>query len=160
MIAGSGPNETRYRALAIKLGIEDRVTFLGHVDQGVFAELYGAADIVANCSEREGIANALLEALACGTPLVATPVFGSPEVIKVAQAGILTADRSVEAIALAISKLLAKLPERAATRAYAERYDWHQTGKQHRTILAAVLAKHSARCAEEEQNMLAHHATL
>lgn len=159
MIAGSGPNETRYRALAIKLGIEDRVTFFGHVDQPLLAELYGVADIVANCSEREGIANVLLEALACGTPLVATPVFGSPEVVKVAQAGVLTADRSVEAIAAAITKLLAMPPERTATRAYAERYDWHQTGEQHRAVLAAVIASHPARPSVDGQKIFSRHAS-
>ena len=139
-IVGHGPKEAAYRALATELGVADRVDFLGHVDQPRLAELYGAADVVANCSAREGIANVLLEALACGTPLVATPVWGSPEVVRVREAGMLTRDRSVEAIAEGIATVLADPPDRAATRAYAERYDWRETGRQHRAVLAAAVA--------------------
>ncbi len=136
MIAGDGPRDGALRALAATLGVAERVRFLGHVDQPRLPDLYGAADIVVNAADREGIANVLLEALACGTPLVATPVWGSPEVVKVPQAGVLSADRSAAAIRDAIAHLLAALPDRAATRAYAERYDWRETGRQHRALLA------------------------
>jgi teichuronic acid biosynthesis glycosyltransferase TuaC len=142
MIAGHGPNEAMLRALAVELGVADRVDFLGHVDQARLRDLYGAVDIVANCSEREGISNVLLEGLACGTPLVATPVWGSPEVVKAPEAGRLTRDRSVEGIADAVAAVLADPPDRAATRAYAERYDWNETGRQHRAVLAAAVAGH------------------
>lgn len=145
MIAGQGPNEAALRALAAELGIADRVDFLGHVDQALLVDLYGAVDIVANCSAREGISNVLLEALACGTPLVATPVWGSPEVVRVAAAGVLTQGRSVAAVAAAIASVLADPPDRAATRRYAERYDWHATGRHHRAILAAAVAAHRPR---------------
>jgi teichuronic acid biosynthesis glycosyltransferase TuaC len=118
MIAGDGPRDAALRALAKSFGVADRVDFLGHVDQDALPDLYGAADVTVSCSDREGIANVLLESLACGTPLVATPVWGSPEVVRVPQAGVLTADRSDAAIADGIARLLANLPDRAATRAY------------------------------------------
>ena len=140
MIAGDGPRDAALRGLAAELGASDRVTFLGHVDQQRLPDLYGAADIAVNCADREGIANVLLEALACGTPLVATPVWGSPEVVKVPEAGMLSADRSADAIRAAIMRLLAEMPDRAATRAYAERYDWRETGRQHRALLEAAVA--------------------
>ena len=139
MIAGDGPRDRALRALAMNLGVGDRVEFLGHVDQERLPGLYGAADIALNCADREGIANVLLEAIACGTPLVATPVWGSPEVVKVREAGLLTADRSVPAISDAIARLLAALPERAATRRYAESYDWRRTGREHRALLQAAV---------------------
>ncbi len=139
MIAGDGPREAALRALAAELGVDDRVRFLGHVDQQRLPDLYGAADVAVNCADREGIANVLLEALACGTPLVATPVWGSPEVVKVPEAGSLSADRSAPAIRDAVARLLAALPDRAATRRYAERYDWRETGRQHRALLAAAV---------------------
>ena len=144
MIAGHGPRHAALQALAGAIGVADRVTFLGHVDQTRLVDLYGAVDVVANCSEREGISNVLLEALACGTPLVATPVWGSPEVVKVREAGVLTAGRSDAAIAEGIARLLGDLPDRAATRAYAERYDWRETGRRHRALLAAAVAGHGA----------------
>lgn len=140
MIAGDGPRDAALRALAAELGVGSRVRFLGHVDQHELPALYGAADVALNCADREGIANVLLEALACGTPLVATPVWGSPEVVCVPEAGRLSADRSAPAIRDAVAALLADLPDRAATRAYALRYDWRETGRQHRALLAGAVA--------------------
>lgn len=145
MIAGDGPREAALRALAESLGVSGRVDFLGHVDQHRLPGLYGAADVTASCSDREGIANVLLESLACGTPLVATPVWGSPEVVRVPEAGVLTSDRSDAAIADGIARLLADLPDRAATRAYGERYDWRETGRQHRALLVAAVAEHRSK---------------
>nr|WP_295666435.1 glycosyltransferase [Sphingomonas sp.] len=145
MIAGTGPCEIALKALAESLGVRDRIDFLGHVDQDSLAELYGAADVVANCSEREGISNVLLEALACGTPLVATPVWGSPEVVSRAAAGVLTADRSDAAIAKGIAKLIASPPDRSETRAYAETFNWHDTGRQHHRLLTDAVANHRRR---------------
>ena len=147
MIAGDGPRDAALRALVAELGVGERVTFLGHVDQQRLPDLYGAADIAVNCADREGIANVLLEALACGTPLVATPVWGSPEVVKVPEAGLLSADRSAEAIRAAITRLLSAMPDRAATRAYAERYDWRETGRQHRALLEVAVAHSTHRSA-------------
>jgi glycosyltransferase involved in cell wall biosynthesis len=148
VIAGDGPRDADLRALADKLGVSDRVRFLGHVDQHQLPDLYGAADVTASCSDREGIANVLLESLACGTPLVATPVWGSPEVLRVPEAGVLTADRSDEAIRAGIAQLLANLPDRAATRRYGERYNWNETGRQHRALLAQAIEGHRGKLAE------------
>ena len=145
MIAGDGPREGDLRVLADRLGVADRVRFLGHVDQHRLPDLYGAADVTASCSDREGIANVLLESLACGTPLVATPVWGSPEVVRVPEAGVLTAERSDAAIRDGIARLLADLPDRAATRRYGERYNWDETGRQHRALLAEAIANHRPR---------------
>ena len=144
MIAGEGPRRPALQALAAELGVADRVTLTGLVDQRRLAALYGAADVTLNCSAREGIANVLLESLACGTPLVATPVWGSPEVVRVAEAGRLAAGRSAPAIAGAVAELLAAMPDRAATRRYAERYDWSDTGRRHRALLADAVAGYRA----------------
>jgi glycosyltransferase involved in cell wall biosynthesis len=147
MIAGDGPRDAALRALAKAQGVDDRVRFLGHVDQHRLPDLYGVADATLSCSDREGIANVLLESLACGTPLVATPVWGSPEVIRVAEAGLLVAERSDDAIAQGTAALLANLPDRAATRAYGERYDWAETGRQHRALLVEAVAGYRPRSA-------------
>lgn len=145
MIAGDGPREAQLRALANTLGVAGRVDFLGHVDQERLPDLYGAADATVSCSDREGIANVLLESLACGTPLVATPVWGSPEVVRVPEAGLLVAERSDAAIRDGIAALLANLPDRARTRTYGERYNWHETGRQHRALLDRVVGSSGVR---------------
>jgi glycosyltransferase involved in cell wall biosynthesis len=78
LIAGDGPRD----AVPVQAGGRTgsgltASSLLGHVDRAA-ARIYGAVDDV-NCSDREGIANVLLESLVCGTPLVATRV-GSPEI--------------------------------------------------------------------------------
>ena len=144
MIAGDGPREGQLRALADRLGVTGRVRFLGHVEQQQLPALYGAADATALCSDREGIANVLLESIACGTPLVATAIWGSPDVVRVPQAGVLV-ERTDASIRAGIARVLADPPERAATRAYAERYDWNETGRQHRALLERAVAGYRRR---------------
>ena len=144
LIAGDGPREGALRALAERIGVGDRVRFLGHVDQAQLPGLYGAADATMLCSDREGIANVLLESIACGTPLVATAIWGSPDVVRVPEAGVLV-ERTDESIRAGLARLLAAPPERAATRRYAERYDWNETGRQHRALLERAVADHRRR---------------
>lgn len=144
MIAGDGPREGALRALAQEAGVAERVRFLGHVEQVALPDLYGAADATMLCSDREGIANVLLESIACGTPLVATPVWGSPDVVRVPEAGRLAAGRSDAAIRDALAGLLADRPDRAATRRYAERYDWAETGRAHRALLERAVLERAA----------------
>ena len=144
LIAGTGPCAPALKALAESLGAVDRIDFLGHVNQGALPDLYGAVDVVANCSEREGISNVLLEALACGTPLVATPVWGSPEVVSAPEAGILTQGRTDTAIADAIAQLIAHPPDRGKTRTYAETFNWHETGRLHHALLGRAIADRAA----------------
>ena len=141
MIAGDGPREGALRDLASGLGLADRVRFLGHVEQRQLPALYGAADATALCSDREGIANVLLESIACGTPLVATAIWGSPDVVKVPEAGVLV-ERTDASIRAGLARLFAAPPDRAATRRYAERYDWNETGRQHRALLERAVAEH------------------
>lgn len=127
VIAGAGPEHARLTALCRRLGVVDRVRFLGQVPHTDLAELYSAADILVLASEREGWANVLLEAMACGTPVVASRVWGTPEVVADPAAGVLVADRTGRGFAAAISQLSASPPNRAATRAYAERFSWDAT---------------------------------
>ena len=144
LIAGDGPREGALRMLAERLGVVDRVRFLGHVDQARLPALYGAVDATMLCSDREGIANVLLESIACGTPLVATAIWGSPDVVRVPEAGVLV-ERTDESIRAGLQRLLAAPPERAATRAYAERYDWNETGRRHRALLEGAVADYRRR---------------
>ena len=88
------------------------------------------------------MANVLLESLARGTPVVATPVWGLPEVVRVPEAGLLVDVRTAEAIGRGLRRLLANPPARAATRRYGERYDWHETGRRHRATLSEAVAGH------------------
>jgi glycosyltransferase involved in cell wall biosynthesis len=127
VVAGDGPNRGMLEQLAGTLGVADRVTFLGAVPQSQLRAHYGAADAMVLASSREGWANVLLESMACGTPVVASRVWGTPEVVAAPEAGVLMAERSPQGVADAVNALRANYPDRAATRRYAERFSWDDT---------------------------------
>lgn len=140
MIAGDGWLEPHLRQMAAELGVADRVRFLGHVDQEKLPELYGAADALVLASNREGMANVLLEAMACGTPVLGTAVWGTPEAVSVPEAGVLLRERSPEALVEAAERLFAAYPDRAATRRHAETFRWERTNEQHLEELRRAMA--------------------
>lgn len=144
VIAGDGPEQEHLHLLADELGIAGRVAFLGHVDQARLPDLLGAADALVLCSDREGIANVIMEAMACGTPVGVTPVWGAPEVVNRPEAGLMFRDCSPNAIAEGIRRLLANPPDRAATRRYAENFAWSETAERHVSVLRGALARTEA----------------
>lgn len=127
VVAGDGEMAGELKALAARLGVAERVRFVGAVAQSELATYYSAADVLVLASSREGMANVLLESLACGTPVVATPLWGTPEVISTPESGELMADRSAGALVAAVERLSARMPRREDTRRYAERFGWDQT---------------------------------
>lgn len=140
MIAGEGPEEKALKALAQRLGLDDRVQFLGRVPHEDLQKVYGAADALVLASSREGWPNVLLETMACGTPAIATPVWGSGEVIQKPEAGRLAEARSVDALMSSIRDLLANLPDRSATRRYAEGFSWDDTTNGQLSLFKTVLS--------------------
>jgi teichuronic acid biosynthesis glycosyltransferase TuaC len=129
MLAGRGDSEGDYRALASKLGVADRVAFLGSVPHDDLPALLAAADVMALVSSSEGLANAWVEALACGTPIVASDVGGIQELVKTPEAGRIVA-RTPEAIATAIKDILANPPSREAVAANVSAFSWDENAKQ------------------------------
>ena len=127
IIAGSGPEREKLEQLAARLGVVQRVRFAGQIPNENLKEWYSAADALVLCSSREGWANVLLEAMACGTPAVATNIWGTPEVIQSPVAGRLMEDRTSQAMAAACADLFAAYPDRSAVRSYAEAFGWEAT---------------------------------
>jgi len=126
-IVGDGELDAQLKQQAMDRGLGDRVVFLGALAPDVLRQYMVAADALILASSREGMANVLLESIACGTPVVATPLWGTPEVVAVPEAGVLTAERSVEAIMDGVKRLFLKYPNRADTRKYAETFSWNKT---------------------------------
>jgi glycosyltransferase involved in cell wall biosynthesis len=127
LIVGDGPQRDDLAALIERHKLAERVTLLGTRPHADLPSLYAAADILVLASSREGWANVLLEAMACGTPVVASNIWGNPEVVRDAAAGVIADENTSEGIAAAVRRLLAQLPDRAATRAYAEQFSWDAT---------------------------------
>lgn len=143
-IAGDGPERNRLGEIARESGVADRVVFLGAVRHEQLRDYYGAADVLVLASSREGWANVLLEAMSCGTPVVASNVWGTPEVVAVPEAGRLMTERTPGALAQAVKDLLNHYPDREATRRYAEGFSWDDTTRGQLTLFERILADGSA----------------
>jgi glycosyltransferase involved in cell wall biosynthesis len=140
VIVGDGQMEGALRALAQARGVSARVRFVGPVPQDRLKEYYSAADALVLASSREGWANVLLESMACGTPVIATRIWGTPEVVQVAEAGVLMTDRTPQALTMAFRRLFAAYPDRGQTRRYAERFSWDETTEGQLSVFRSVVA--------------------
>lgn len=140
-IAGTGADEPVLKALVESLGLETQVQFLGTVEHDVLPHLLCAADAMVLPSEREGLANAWIEALACGTPVVIPDVGGAREVVQSASAGRIVA-RTPEAIAAGVADLLTNPPSQADVASNAERFSWDANATALADIYEKATAKH------------------
>ena len=114
LLVGGGPLAEDLRARARALGLEGAVLFAG-VRNDV-PRLLRAADLFAfpSLDEREGFGIALLEAMACGLPVVASRAGGIPEIVPDGRGGLLVPPRDARALAGAIRALLGDPSRRAA----------------------------------------------
>ncbi len=136
VLVGKGEDEAMLRALCAKEGVEERVFFAGSVDHDLLPLILSAADVMVLPTDNEGLANAWVEALACGTPVVTCTVGGARELIACDTAGRLV-ERTPEAVAAGVNAILAAPPEREAVAALTERFSWDAN--------AAALAAHYER---------------
>jgi teichuronic acid biosynthesis glycosyltransferase TuaC len=127
LIIGNGPERKKLEELAAQLQVADRVTLLGPIPQARLKDYYSAADALVLASSREGWANVLLESMACGTPVVASSVSGTPEVVTSPDAGVLMEERTPQALEAAVRRLRDHYPTHEATRRYAEQFSWDET---------------------------------
>lgn len=136
VLVGKGDDEARLRALAVSEGVETRVFFAGSVDHDLMPLILSAADVMVLPTVAEGLANAWVEALACGTPVVTSDVGGAREIITCDTAGRLV-DRNPQAVAAGINAVLNAPPSRDAVAALTEHFSWEAN--------AAALAAHYER---------------
>jgi len=142
LIAGEGPERGNLERRIAELGLQDRVRLLGARPHDELPELYGAADALILASSREGWANVLLEAMACGTPAIGSPIWGNPEVIGKPEAGILMTERSAKGVIDAVKTLFgARMPTREATRRYAEDFSWDATTDGQIGLFRAIMSR-------------------
>ncbi|NWF81524.1 MAG: glycosyltransferase family 4 protein [Chloroflexi bacterium] len=128
-IAGDGEDRTRLERLVAELDLAARVRFLGAVERQALPWLYSSADLLvatSHASETFGIG--LVEAQACGLPVVATRFGGFPEVVDEGHTGLLVPPRDPAALAGAVNALLADPGRRtamaAAGPAWAAQFSW------------------------------------
>lgn len=124
LVVGQGELETKVRAEIEQLGLSDRITLLGAMEQSKLAGLYQISNIFVLTSAYEGLSLSSLEALACGTPVVTTRAGETPNFLT-ADSGIVCEEQEPNAIAEALGRVLDNpeaYPPKACTRV-AKPYD-------------------------------------
>jgi glycosyltransferase involved in cell wall biosynthesis len=112
VIAGEGPERGSLEALVTSLGVSDRVEFAGVVGQDEALDLYHRADLFCLASLAEGLPTVLIEAMACGVPVVSTRIDGVPELISDGEDGLLCEAGDPGALAAPLRRLAADAGER------------------------------------------------
>jgi glycosyltransferase involved in cell wall biosynthesis len=138
VIVGRGPDRSELHALADRLRISGRVRFLENMPQTELASIYSAADVLALGSSREGWPNVILEAMACGTPVVSTDVGGVGEMVTAPVVGLLVSGRDEADYADALVQVLAHCRDRAGIRAHASQFGWEPVVQRYHEILATA----------------------
>lgn len=105
-LAGSGPEREACERLATELGVCDRVSFAGRIDNDQIPNLYADADIAINPSKIDNMPISILEAYASGVPVVTTDVGGIPYMAEHERTALLVPAQNPEAMAEAILRLL------------------------------------------------------
>ncbi len=132
LVAGGGPYETALKGLAKQLGLGERVVFCGPVDPVAMPAYYNAADLFLNPTMLiEGIPFVVVEAMACGTPIITSAIGGIPELVVHGKTGRLVPPGDVARLSEEIAHLLAHPEERRALAESALRYNQDHLTEKH-----------------------------
>ncbi|HYD11580.1 MAG TPA: glycosyltransferase [Allosphingosinicella sp.] len=140
IMIGEGAQRRQLERVALEKGLGDRLRLLGTRPHEELPGLLAMADVMVLPSQREGLANAWVEAVACGTPVVTTDVGGARDVIDRPAAGRIVARRP-EAIAAAVREILADPPDPLEVRKAAEKFSWQRNADELFTHLAGLAAR-------------------
>jgi glycosyltransferase involved in cell wall biosynthesis len=125
-VAGDGSERSSLTDLARRLGLGDRVRFVGNVDHSGMLALYAEADVLLNSSRADNQPVSILEAFASGMPVVSTDVGGIPYMVTHGRDGLLAGDDDAEGLARHVMALVddPALVSRLATEGW-RRVQWH-----------------------------------
>ena len=123
LLAGQGEDRGELERQAAAEGLAGRVHFLGNLDHEALPQVLAASDAMVLPSASEGLANAWVEALACGTPLVITNAGGARELVRDDSAGRIV-ERGATAIAAGIEQVLASNYAPQSVALTVERFSW------------------------------------
>jgi len=141
LIVGEGPERDSLQKLAKSLSVADRISFLGSMPQNALPSIYAAADVLILASRHEGWPNVLLEAMACGTPVVVSDIPGMSEIVKSPAVGRLVAERTPRGFAHSVRQIMNDEPSPFTIRRYAEDFGWAETTKGQLTLFRSILQR-------------------
>ncbi|MEH6625333.1 MAG: glycosyltransferase family 4 protein [Motiliproteus sp.] len=122
--AGGGVMAEQLKNQAQEFGIADRVKLLGNVDHDCLPPLMRSARALVLPSYNEGVPNVVLEAMACGTPVLATRVGGIPEVMEEGVSGLLIKEKDSAEVARGLGELLDKTWDSKKIQQHASQFSW------------------------------------
>lgn len=142
VIGGDGPLAAPLRAHAARLGLGAAVQFRGFVPENVLPAHYAAADVsIVPTRALEGFGLVTLESLACGTPVIGTPVGATPELLMPLDRALLAEAPTADALARALLAFFARSDRDALAlraRAHTEAYAWDRIAERLEIELAAL----------------------
>ena len=144
LLVGEGPEQRALAQQAARLGVSDAVTFAGYVPQDQMAPYYRAADVFALASEFDNSPNVVLEAMACGLPVVATDVGGVAEYVDAARGGSLVSRGDAPGMAKALGEWLGDADRRRLASSFnrqrvVERFSWRASAERLLEVYRDVL---------------------
>ncbi|MCM2283286.1 MAG: glycosyltransferase family 4 protein [Desulfobacula sp.] len=139
-IIGEGPYKSKLKQLVKESGLEKRVIFVGQRPNSELPLWYNAADVFCLASFREGWPNVVMESLACGTPVVATRVFGIPEILTSPEMGILVEPNS-ESVASGLMKALTTTWEKEKIASFMKKRTWLHIATDIQMIFKQILTQ-------------------
>lgn len=137
-LIGTGEEEPRLRNLVTTKNLADRIHFIGNVSQPGLVQWYNAADIFCLPSLREGIPNVILEALACGTPVVATDISNNSDIINEANGFLVQPENAVQ-LAEAIEKAISKNWNRKIISESVANFRWKKNRSEYLKLIDTIL---------------------
>ena len=142
VMVGDGPSLQSLKSLSHSLGLDESVTFNGHVSRGKLARLVAESWVNVHCSLSEGWGYSVLEAAASGTPTAAYRVPGISETVVERETGLLVGDGDVAALSSAIRDIIVNNHDFAnSCRKHAEQYSWDNTTRMWEWNLMNVVAQ-------------------
>ncbi|MGD0114513.1 MAG: glycosyltransferase [Dehalococcoidia bacterium] len=150
LLAGDGPERRALERLASRLGLADRMEFVGEVAHEQVPEVLARMDVFAMPSTWEGFGVAALEAEAMEVPVVASNIHGIPDVVDDGVSGILVPPKDIDALSLALVRLLRDGEERrrmgrAGRELVASRYSWTDSTRRMEALYDELLSVPSGR---------------
>lgn len=148
IVGGSGELVEHYREAALSLGIAENISFIGHVPDRELLDLYSSSStfVLPSCGHEEGFGIVLLEAMACGTPVISTKIVGLARDIEQSESGIIVEPNNSHVLAESISHILlnkniANSMGHNGRKLIEKKYSWDDVAKQVKSLYTKLYEK-------------------
>lgn len=149
-VAGDGPKRAEFEALAKAEGIDGRVRFLGFLERQQVRAEYDRADAFVFPSRFEGMPNVVLEAMACGLPIIGTRIAGTEQLVEPGRNGELLPVDDIPALTAALHRIVTDRARRLSMgdesrRLVLEKWTWAARATELATVAARILEERARR---------------